>query len=127
VGADLMWAIKRWPLDIRSEFISSKEAGRSYWVEGAYRLNRLGNGSLFRNTQVVFRQEQYFLPGNPAFASLVSDRFDLPDVNTKRSTGGLNYYLNQNIRLNGSYGGNYATGENSHVWNVGFTYRFTTL
>jgi hypothetical protein len=125
LGTDFTWNLKRIPLDIRSEALTSKEMGKSYWVEGAYRLNKLGRNVLLRNTQVVFRQEQYWLPKDPVAAmNVMSGMGGLPDMNTKRSTGGVNYYLTPSIRLNAAYGGNYAPGENSHTWNAGLTYRF---
>jgi hypothetical protein len=123
VGTDATWNLRRMPLDIKAEFLRSKEAGKAYWIEAAYRLNKLGRNPLLRNSQVVFRQEQYWLPKDP----LAAADFGLPDVNTNRSTIGLNYYLKPGIRLNAAYGGNYATGENSHTWNVGITYRLATL
>jgi hypothetical protein len=128
LGADFTWNLQRLPLDIRSEALTSKEAGKSYWIETAYRLNRLGRNPLLRNTQLVFRQEQYWLPhGQMPALNVMSFMGSLPDQNTERPTVGLNYYMRHDIRLNGAYGGNYATGENSHTWNVGLTYRFAAL
>ena len=128
LGTDFTWNLRRLPLDIRAEALTSKEVGKSYWIEGAYRLNRLGRNPLLRNTQLVFRQEQYWLPHDPVAAlNVMNGMGDLPDMNTKRSTAGLNYYLSHGIRLNAAYGGNYAPGENSHTWNVGLTYRFAAL
>jgi len=128
LGADFTWNLRRLPLDLRAEALTSREVGKSYWIEGAYRLNRLGRNPLLRNTQLVFRQEQYWLPHDPAAALNVIDGIgDLPDINTKRSTVGLNYYLNHGVRLNAGYGGNFALGEHTHTWNVGLTYRFAAL
>jgi hypothetical protein len=128
LGMDFTWNLHRLPLDIRSEALTSKEVGKSYWIEAAYRLNRLGRNALLRNTQLAFRQEQYWLPHDPGAAlNLVNAMSSLPDVNTKRSTLGLNYYLSHGVRLNAGYGGNYAVGEHTHTWNVGLTYRFAAL
>ena len=125
LGADFTWNLKRIPLDIRSETLFSKEAGNTYWVEGAYRLSKLGTNPLLRNTQLVFRQEQYWMPSTSTSTSTMSGTMgSLPDTNTKRSTAGMTYYLNPNLRLNAAYQGNYATSENSHTWNMGLTYRF---
>jgi hypothetical protein len=123
LGTDATWILRRVPLDIKAEFLRSKEAGKAYWIEAAYRLNQLGHNPLLRNSQVVFRQEQYWLPKDP----LAAADFGLPDVQTNRSTIGLNYYLQHGVRLNAAYDGNYALRENSHTWNVGLTYRFATL
>ena len=128
LGTDFTWNLQRVPLDVRAEALTSKEVGKSYWLEAAYRLSRLGHSPLLRNTQLVFRQEQYWLPGDPAAAlNVINGMGGLPDTGTKRSTIGLNYYLSHGFRFNTAYGGNYATGENSHTWNVGLTYRFAAL
>lgn len=125
LGTDFTWNLKRLPLDIRSETLFSKQAGNTYWVEGAYRLSRLGTQPLFRNTLLVFRQEQYWMPSNSTSTSMMSGAMgSLPDTNTKRSTAGMTYSLNPNLRLNAAYQGNYAVSENSHTWNMGLTYRF---
>ena len=76
LGADFTWVVKRSPLVIRAEAIHSKEAGNAYWAEAACGLQKLSRKTLVRNTQVVFRTEQYF---------------------------GLNYYLTRDIRLNVAY------------------------
>jgi len=125
LGTDFTWNLKRIPLDVRSETLFSKEAGNTYWVEGAYRLSKLGTNPLLRNTQLGFRQEQYWMPSTSTSTSTMSGTMgSLPDTNTKRSTAGMTYYLNPNLRLNAAYQGNYATSENSHTWNMGLTYRF---
>jgi hypothetical protein len=51
----------------------------------------------------------------------------LPDRNTKRLGIGWNYYLTNGIRLNASFGRNFATGENRNTWGAGITYRFATF
>src|SRR5260370_9594336 len=59
LGTDFTWNLKRLPLDIRSETLFSKEAGNTYLLQDAYSLSKLGTNPLLRNTQLVFRQEQY--------------------------------------------------------------------
>jgi hypothetical protein len=124
-GTDFTWIGRRLPLDVRSETLFSKEAGKTYWVEGAYKLSQLGRSPLLRYTQLVFRQEEYWLPSNSANLSMMTGTMgSLPDTNTTRSTAGADYSLTPNIRLNAAYQGSYATAEHSHTWNMGLTYRF---
>lgn len=124
-GTDFTWLAKRVPLDIRSETLFSKQAGNTYWVEGAYKLSQLGRSPLLKYTQIVYRQEQYWLPSGTAnLSSMTGTMGSLPDTNTARSTFGADYSLTPNLRFNGAYQGNYATAEHSHTWNMGLTYRF---
>jgi hypothetical protein len=51
----------------------------------------------------------------------------LPDRDTKRVSLGWNYYLTNGIRLNASFGRNFALGENQNTWGAGVTYRFATF
>jgi hypothetical protein len=125
VGSDFTWLPKRIPVEIRSETLFSKQAGNTYWVEGAYRMSRLGSNPLLKYTTVVFRQEQYWTLGNAANLGMMSGTMgSLPDTNTTRSTAGADYSLTPNLRFNAGYQGNYATAEHSHTWNMGVTYRF---
>ena len=125
VGADFTWLIKRIPLDIRSETLFSKQAGNTYWVEGAYKLSQLGRSSFLKYTSIVYRQEQYWLPkGAMNLSAMAGTMGSLPDANTARSTGGADYSLTPNLRFNACYQGNYAAGEDGHSWNMGVTYRF---
>jgi hypothetical protein len=119
VGSDVTWNLKSVPLDIRAEGLYSKILGRGYWIEAAYRLNKLSTNPFLRNSELVVRGEQYRLPDVP---QTVND--ELPDQNTNRATIGWNYYLHNGIRFDASYGRNFAVGENSYTWTVGLTYRF---
>jgi hypothetical protein len=124
-GTDFSWSPRRLPLEIRSETLFSKQAGNTYWAEGAYKLSKLGKSPLLRYTQLVFRQEQYWMPsGSVDLSSMTGTMGSLPDTNTTRSTMGADYSLTPNLRLNAGYQGNYATAEHSHAWNMGLTYRF---
>lgn len=127
VGTDFTWLLKRIPLDIRSETLFSKQVGNTYWVEGAYKLSQLGRNRVLKYTSLVYRQEQYWLPKGAMNLSAMSGTMgSLPDTNTARSTAGADYSLTPNLRFNAGYQGNYATGEHSHSWNMGLTYRFAT-
>jgi hypothetical protein len=124
-GTDFTWSPRSVPVEIRSETLFSKQAGNTYWVEGEYKLSKLGRSPLLRYTRLVFRQEQYWLPGSSTDLSSVTGTMgSLPDTNTTRSTIGADYSVTPNLRFNAAYQGNYATAEDSHTWNMGLTYRF---
>jgi hypothetical protein len=119
VGADFTWTLKKIPFDVRSEVIHSAALGSGYWVEGAYRLNKLGTNAFLRNSELAVRGEQYRVP--KVTQTLMTD---LPTVNTTRATLGWNYYLHNGVRFDASYGRNFADGANHNTWTVGMTYRF---
>jgi hypothetical protein len=122
LGADLTWNLKKIPVDVKGEAIYSSVLGKGYWLEGAYRLNRLGKNAFVRNSELALRGEQYFVPGLP---QTVID--ELPTVNTTRATFGWNYYLHNGLRFNASYGRNFASGDNHNIWTAGVTLRFAKL
>ncbi len=122
VGADLTWTLKRIPLDIRAEALHSAKLGSGYWVEGAYRLNKLGPNAFFRNSELALRGEQYRVP--TVAQTLITD---LPTQNTTRATLGWNYYLHNGVRFDAAYGRNFAAGANHNTWTMGLTYRFTAF
>ncbi len=127
-GMDATWNLKKIPLDIRAEGLRNAVLGSGYWVEGAYRLNKLGSSAFLRKSQVVLRGEQYFAPGVAPMGDMAEDAMsELPDRNTKRVGIGWNYYLTNGIRLNTSFGRNFAFGENGNTWGAGITYRFATF
>jgi AMIN domain len=128
VGGDVTWNLKRIPLDIRAEGLHNPALGSGYWVEGAYRLNKLGGNAFLRKSQVVLRGEQYFTPSTMPMSDAAADAMsELPDRDTKRIGLGWNYYLTNGIRLNASFGRNFALGENRNTWGAGITYRFATF
>jgi hypothetical protein len=128
VGGDVTWNLKTIPLDIRAEGLHNPTLGSGYWVEGAYRLNKLGGNALLRRSQVVLRGEQYFTPSTIPMSNAAVDMMSqLPDRDTKRIGLGWNYYLTNGIRLNASFGRNFALGENMNTWGAGITYRFATF
>ena len=96
--------------------------GSGYWVEGAYRLNKLGTNAFFRNSELALRGEQYFVP--KVAQSLI---LDLPTQNTTRASLGWNYYLHNGLRFDAAYGRNFAVDANHNTWTVGLTYRFAAF
>ena len=126
-GLDLTWIPKSIPLDIRAEGLRNPLHGRGYWVEVASRLNKLGSGALLRNSQVVARGEQFWVPkaGEDAMADEgEAGEHELPDVNTARLTVGWNFYLYDGFRFTVLYGHNFAEGHRYGIWSVGANYRF---
>ena len=122
LGTDATWNLKKIPLDLRAEALRSTVLGSGYWLEGGYRLERLGRNAFFRNSLLALRGEQYRVP--TISQTLISD---LPDRNTSRATLGWTYSLYNGVRFNASYGRNFATGENHNIWTVGLTYRFAAF
>ena len=124
-GLDFTWNLKMIPLDIRAEGLRNAMLGNGYWVEGAYRLRKLGINPFLGKSQVVLRGEQYFAPRTAPMSDMAANMMSgLPDRGTKRLGIGWNYYLTNGIRLNASFGRNFATGENRNAWGAGITYRF---
>jgi hypothetical protein len=124
-GLDFTWNLKMIPLDIRAEGLRNAMLGSGYWVEGAYRLRKLGSNPFLRKSQVVLRGEQYFAPRIAPMSDMAANMMSaLPDRDTKRLGIGWNYYLTNGIRLNASFGRTFATGENRNTWGAGITYRF---
>lgn len=118
VGSDVTWNARRIPVDLRAEFVHSDTLGSGYWIEGAYRFDKLHNAFL-RNSQVVARTEQYRVP--TLQQSLIDE---LPDRDTNRTAIGWNYTLYDGIRVDASYGRNFAKDDNHNTWTVGVSYRF---
>lgn len=112
----ISWQPLEASLDVKSEFDYSY-LGRGYWLEGAYRLDRLSLPSLIRKAQFVGRMAQAF-PQNGGGNGI-------PRVRTSRFDAGLNYYLRDNLRIVSSYARSFSSQRNANVWNAGFTYRFT--
>ncbi|MGH9529077.1 MAG: hypothetical protein ACRD2S_04070 [Terriglobales bacterium] len=116
-GFHLEWQPLLLPLDVRAEGAYSREEGNGLWVEGAYRF-RNSRLTPLRQTQIVGRT-QVFHAG-----TVSGSNPDTPDVDTKRTEFGLNYYLNDGWKALASYGRTFSTAGNSDIWTVGMTYRF---
>lgn len=122
MGTDVTWNLRKIPLDLRAEAIQTTTLGRGYWVEAAYRLDRLGRNPFLRNSLLAVRGEQYRVPG---IAQTLLD--ELPERNTSRTTLGWTYSLSNGVRFNASYGRNLAQGDNRNIVTVGLTYRFASF
>ncbi len=127
-GLDMTWQASAVPLDVRGEYVRNAERGSGYWVEGAYRLRRVPFASaLMRNSQVAFRVEQFFVPGglDGALANgSMGHGGALPDEDTRRFTGGWNYWVTPALRASVSLGRSLSMEANRNVWSFGLTYRF---
>lgn len=110
------WQSTTVPLDLKAEYDAS-HYGQGYWLEPAYRLENLPLPSFLRKLQAVARFQQVF-PMNGGGNGL-------PSVRTERFDFGLNYYLQDNLRLLSSYGRSLSSQQDANVWNLGFTYRFS--
>ena len=136
-GLDMTWQANAVPLDVRGEYVRNAERGSGYWVEGAYRLRRVPFArALMRNSQVVFRAEQFFVSGNLEMAEPDAGSAEavaaakeghggaLPDEDTRRFTAGWNYWITPGVRASVSFGRSLSTEANRNVWSFGLTYRF---
>jgi len=109
------WQPNTVPVDLKAEYDYSYN-GNGYWLETAYRFEKLQIPSFFRRIQVVGRMQQFF-PLNGGGNSL-------PTVNTQRFDFALNYYFRDNFRVISSYGRTFSSQRDANIWNVGLTYRF---
>lgn len=114
-GLHLVW--QPGALDVRAEGVHSF-AGEGYWIEAAYRLNRLRSWQpALGRTQLIARLQQ-FLPG-----AAVSSDSELPTVNTRQADFGINYYFVDGLKATASYGRQFSTVGDKNVWTVGLIYR----
>jgi hypothetical protein len=111
----ISWQPLEASLGVKSEYDYSYFGG-GYWLEGAYRLDRLSLPSLIQRVQFVARMQQVF-PHNGGGNGI-------PRVRTDRFDAGLNYYLRDNLRIISSYARSFSSQRNANVWDVAFTYRF---
>jgi hypothetical protein len=118
VGTDISWTPYRLPLEVKGEWAHSL-SGQGYWIHAAYRLSQVrGGNSVISRLEPIFRMQQFFrsqlIPGD-----------SLPATNVRLPEFGLNYYLPREVRLNASYGREFADkSTDSNVWEFGITYRF---
>ncbi|HZQ20838.1 MAG TPA: hypothetical protein VFA90_19270 [Terriglobales bacterium] len=116
-GSYLEWQPRRIPFDLRAEGAYSREEGNGLWVEGAYRFRNAGP-EMLRRVQLVARTQAFYA------STLTALNEDLPASDTKRTEGGINYYLNDGWKALASYGRTFTAHGNSSIWTVGMTYRF---
>ena len=117
LGSYLEWQPARVPFDLRTEGTYSREEGDGLWIEGAYRF-RNARASLLHRAQVVARTQVFHV------GTVAGINPDLPTIDTRRTEGGLNYYLNDGWKALASYGRTFTAAGNSNIWTVGMTYRF---
>jgi len=113
-GLHLSWQPSRVSFEIRSEGAYSHEEGNGLWIEGAYRLRDVVP---LRHLQIVGRTQVFH-------SSMLSGNAGLPTTDTKRTEGGLNYYLTDGWKALASYGRTFTPAGDSNIWTVGMTYRF---
>ncbi len=116
VAAYVSWQPAATPLDLKAEY-DYTHTGNGYWLETAYRFEKLQIPPFLRRVQVVGRMQQFFALNGGGNA--------LPRVNTQQFDFGLNYYFRDNLRLVSSYGRSFSSQQDANVWNAGITYRFT--
>jgi hypothetical protein len=120
-GFHFAWWSTRLPLNMHGEYARSNQ-GSGYWVDGAYRLSQLHFWQkAMRRTEVAGRAEQFFsgsiTPDEAAALGLVP-------ANTREGELGLNYYLQDGLKVVGSYGRQFSPAGNLNLWSVGIAYRF---
>ena len=74
-----------------------------------------------RRTEVVARGQQFF-SGN--IGPDVAAALGLPGANTQEADFGINYFLQDGLKLVGSYGRQFSSAGNFNQWTVGIVYRF---
>ena len=120
-GFHFAWLSSRLPLNVHSEYARSNQ-GSGYWIDGAYRLNQLHFWQkAMRRTELAARMEQFF---NGSISSDDAQALGLPGANTREGEFGLNYYLQDGLKVTGSYGRQFSSAGNLNVWTVGIAYRF---
>jgi hypothetical protein len=120
-GFHFAWLSSRLPLNVHSEYARSNQ-GSGYWIDAAYRLNQLHFWQkAMRRTELAARMEQFF---NGSISSDDAQALGLPGANTREGEFGLNYYLQDGLKVTGSYGRQFSSAGNLNVWTVGIAYRF---
>ncbi len=120
-GFHFTWWSTRLPLNVHSEYARSNQ-GSGYWVDGAYRLSQLHFWQkAMRRTELAGRAEQFFSGSiSPDEAAALG----LAPANTREGEFGLNYYLQDGLKVVGSYGRQFSSAGNLNLWTVGIAYRF---
>jgi hypothetical protein len=120
-GFHFAWLSTELPLNMHGEYARSNQ-GSGYWIDGAYRLNQLHFWQkAMRRTELAGRAEQFFS------GSITPDEaaaLGLSPANTRESEFGLNYYLQDGLKVVGSYGRQFSPAGNLNLWSGGIAYRF---
>jgi hypothetical protein len=120
-GFHFAWLSSRLPLNVHSEYARSNQ-GSGYWVDGAYRLSQLHFWQkAMRRTEIAGRAEQFF---SGSISADESAALGLSPANTRECEFGLNYYLQDGMKIVGSYGRQFSSAGNLNLWSVGIVYRF---
>jgi hypothetical protein len=120
-GFHFTWWSTRLPLNVHSEYARSNQ-GSGYWVDGAYRLSQLHFWQkAMRRTEVAGRAEQFF---SGSISQDEAAALGLAPANTREGEFGLNYYLQDGLKVLGSYGRQFSSAGNLNLWTVGIAYRF---
>ena len=120
-GFHFAWLSSRLPLNVHSEYARSNQ-GSGYWIDGAYRLSQLHFWQkAMRRTEIAGRAEQFF---SGSISADEAAALGLSPANTREGEFGLNYYLQDGMKIVGSYGWQFSSAGNLNLWSVGIAYRF---
>jgi hypothetical protein len=120
-GFYFAWWTTRLPLNMHGEYARSNQ-GSGYWIDGAYRLSQLHfSQKAMRRTEIAGRAEQFFLGSISADEAAA---LGLQPANTREGEVGLNYYLQDGLKVVGSYARQFSSAGNLNLWSVGIAYRF---
>jgi hypothetical protein len=120
-GFHFAWLVPRLPLNVHSEYARSNQ-GSGYWIDGAYRLSQLHFWrKAMRRTEIAGRAEQFF---SGSISADQAAALGLVPANTREGEVGLNYYLQDGLKVVGSYARQFSSSGNLNLWSVGIAYRF---
>jgi len=120
-GFHFAWLVPKLPLNMHGEYARSNQ-GSGYWVDGAYRLSQLHFWQkAMRRTEFAGRAEQFF---SGSISSGEALALGLPGANTREGELGVNYYLQDGLKVVGSYGRQFSPAGNMNLWSAGIAYRF---
>jgi hypothetical protein len=112
----LSWQPQQVSVDLKAEY-DRNHYGDGYWIEAAHIPQQFPVApNFFRHVQMVGRMEEFFVRNGGGSG--------LAGVNQQRPEVGLNYQIQDDWRLESSYGRQFSHSGNSNTWNFGFTYRF---
>jgi hypothetical protein len=120
-GFHFSWQPTKAPLSLRSEYARSIQ-GSGYWIEGAYRLSQMHFWQKqMRRTELAVRGQQFF-SGNISAAE--ATQLNLPPANAREADFGVNYFIQDGLKVVGSYGRQFSSAGNFNQWTAGIAYRF---
>jgi hypothetical protein len=120
-GFHFAWQLRKLPLNLHGEYARSNQ-GSGYWVDAAYRLNHVPFWqNTMRRLEVAGRAEQFF---SGQINADEAEAIGLPGANTREGEFGLNYYLQDGLKVVASYGRQFSPDGNANLWTTGIAYRF---